>query len=45
MLHYPCDITYLSNGCEANTIAFLLPSNNKQNIESSIEAPECKIRF
>ena len=32
-LHFPYDIIYLSNGCEATVITFVLPFNNKQNVE------------
>ena len=42
-LYIPYDIIYLPNGCEANAIAFVLPSNNKLNIEFFIEAPEYKL--
>ena len=44
-LHFPYDIIYLPNGYEANAIAFMLPSNNKLNIESSTEATEYKLGF
>ena len=37
-LCFPYDIIYLPNGCEANAITFILPSNNKLNVEPSIEA-------
>ena len=37
-------IIYLSNGCKVNTIMFVLPSINKCNIHSIMEAPE-KMRF
>ena len=30
---FPYDIIYLPDGCEANTITFVLPSNNKLNVE------------
>ena len=42
-LHFPYEIIYLPNGCEANAITFVLPSNNKLNVESSIEATEYKL--
>ena len=32
-LHFSYDIIYLSNGCEANAVTFVLPSNNKLNVE------------
>ena len=32
-LHFPYDIVYLPNGCEGNAITFVLPSNNKLNLE------------
>ena len=44
-LHFPYDIIYLPNGCEANAVTFVLPSNNKLNIKSSIEANEYKLGF
>ena len=36
---------YLPNGCEANGITFVLPSNNKLNVEPSIKATEYKLGF
>ena len=39
------DIIYLHNSCEANEIAFKLPSNNELNIISSIKATEYKLGF
>ena len=44
-LHFPYDIIYLPNGCEDNAITFVLPSSNKLNRESSIEATEYKGGF
>ena len=44
-LHFPYDIIYLPNGCEANAITFALPSNNKLNVEPIIETPEYKLSF
>ena len=44
-LCFPYDIIYLPNGCEANTITFVLPSNNKLNVEPIIIAPEYKLVF
>ena len=43
--HFPYNIIYLTNGCDANTISFILPSNNNLNVESSIETPQYKIGF
>ena len=43
--HFPYDIMYLTNGCEANTITFVLPSNNKLTVEPTIEATEYKLGF
>ena len=40
--HY---IIYLPNGFEANAISFILPSNNKLNVESSIEMSQYKVGF
>ena len=42
-LCFLCDIIYLPNSCEANIISLVLPSNNKLNIEPTIEATECKL--
>ena len=42
-LCFPYDIIYLANGCEANAITFVLPSNNKLNVEPSIEVTEYKL--
>ena len=42
-LHFPYDTIYLPNSCEANALNFVLSSNNKLNIESSIEAIEHKL--
>ena len=39
------NIIYLQDGCEANAITFVLPSNNWLNIGSIMEAPENKIDF
>ena len=39
-IHFPYDIIYLPNGCEANAITFVLPSNNKLNVESIDEYPK-----
>ena len=44
-LHFPYIIIYLPNGCEANAITFVLPSNNKLNIEPTTEKPEYKLGF
>ena len=43
-LHFPYDIISLPNSYEANAISFVLMSNNKLNVESSIEMPQI-IRF
>ena len=42
-LHFPYDIIYLPDGCKANAITFVLPSNNKLNVDSIMEAPENKL--
>ena len=39
-LCFPNDIIYLPNGCVANAITIVPPSNNKLNAEPIIEAPE-----
>ena len=44
-LCFPYDIIYLPDGCEGNTITFVLPSNNKLNVESTTEATEYKFSF
>ena len=36
---------YLLDGCEANAITFVLPSNNKLNVEPITETPEYKLGF
>ena len=41
----PYDIIYLPNGCEANAITFVLPSNNKQNVEPIHESPKSRLGF
>ena len=40
-LHFPYNIIYLPNGCEAN----VLPSNNKLNVEAIIQTSEYKLGF
>ena len=42
-LCFPYDIIYLPNGCKANAIAFILPSSNKLNVDSIMEALENKL--
>ena len=44
-LHFLNDAIYLPDGCEANTITFVLPSNNRLNVDSIMEAPENKLGF
>ena len=44
-LCFPYDIIYLLDQCEANATSFLLPSNNKLHVESSIETPQHKLGF
>ena len=44
-LHFPYDIIYLSDSCEASAIKFVVPSSNKLNVESSIEATDYKLGF
>ena len=44
-LYFPYDINYLPNGCEANVITFVLPSNNKLNVEPIIETNKYKVGF
>ena len=42
-LHFPYDLIYVPDGCEANAITFVLPSNNKLNVECTIETTEYKL--
>ena len=44
-LSFPYDIIYLPDGCEANVISFVLPSNNKLHVETSIGTPQYKLGF
>ena len=44
-LQFPYDIINLPDGCEANAITFILPSNNQLNVDSSIKASENRLRF
>ena len=44
-LYFQCDIRYLKNGCEANAITFVHPSNNKLNVEPIIDTSEYKLGF
>ena len=44
-LHFPYDIIYLPDGCEANAITVVLPSNNKLNVEPRIETAKYKLSF
>ena len=44
-LHFPYDIIYLLDGCKANTITFVLPSNNQLSIDSIIKGSENKLGF
>ena len=41
-LHFQYDVIYLPNGCETNAITFVLPSNNKLNVEPNTEVPAYK---
>ena len=43
--HFPCEIMYLPNSCEANAISFVLLSSNELNIETSIETTSYKLGF
>ena len=43
--HFLYDIVYLPNGCEANAITFVLPSNNKLTVEPISETAEYKLGF
>ena len=44
-LYFPFGIIYLPDGCEANAVIFVLPSNNKLNVELSIEVTDYKLGF
>ena len=44
-LCFPYDIIYLPDGCEANAISFLLPSNNKLHVKTPVESPQHKLGF
>ena len=44
-LHFLYDMIYLPNGCEANAITFVLPSNNKLNVETIDESPKYRLDF
>ena len=44
-LCFQYDVIYLPDGCAANVITFVLPSNNKLNVEPSTEATEYKLGF
>ena len=44
-LHFPYNIIHLPDGCEANVITFVLPSNNRLNIDSIMESTENKSGF
>ena len=44
-LHFPYDIIYLPNRCEANGITFVLLSNNQLNVDSIVEATENELGF
>ena len=44
-LRFLYDIIDLPNGCEANAITFVFPSNNKLNVEPNIEVIKYKIRL
>ena len=44
-LHFPYNIIYLSDRCEAITITFVLPSNNGLNVDSIMEPMENKLDF
>ena len=41
-LWFPYDITYITDGCEANAITFILPCNKCLNVDSDIKAWENK---
>ena len=44
-LHFPYDIIYLPGSCKANAASFVLLSNSKLHVESSIGTPQYKPGF
>ena len=42
---FPYDIIYLSDRCEANAIIFVLPSNNRLNVDSIMKTTENILGF
>ena len=44
-LHFPYDIIYLPDTCEANVITFVLPVNIQLNVDSIMEATEIRLGF
>ena len=42
-LCFLCDVIYQPNGCRANDITFVLPSNNRPNVDSIMEVLENKL--
>ena len=44
-LHFPYNIVYLPDRCEANAITFILPSNNRLNENSMPKTMENKLGF
>ena len=44
-VHVPYGIISLPDGCDANAITFVLPSNNKLDVEATIDATEYKLGF
>ena len=45
LLCFPFDIVYLPDGCKANAITFVLPTNNRLNVDSIIKTMENKLGF
>ena len=41
-LCFSYDVISLPNGCEANAVTFVLPSNSKLNVEPIIKVPDYK---
>ena len=44
-LHFPYDLVYLPDGCEASAITLVLPSNKRLNVNPMIKTMENKLGF
>ena len=43
--HFPYNVIYLPDGCEANAITFVIPSNKRLNVDPIMESQENKLGF